>query len=561
MIRLLSILSIVLGAGFLFVPVTYGYDECVAYNSSTNPTPTLPCTYSGNDYDSLAVEAGLNSLFYQKERMVLSDMGSYYTLFHDTDWVSGNSILWAWGDWQPSYTELTFSKSGALFFYGGFPVAPSNVVTDFVACNADRDYTTETLFSEQLIFSRADSSGWFSTTRSPGAIFQELSLNADCVVTDLVIPLSASTDILDVDVYIYAIPDWSLGDSFDTEGWWHDSYTTLFHSSIDVPQGATFVTVPVLPAVELSMNEEYYVVVQDHRPDEVDATAELSLLYVEDEYGSDASSYDATYAATGKSYDWLSDFGPIGSITPGYRELIASDLWLVSQQHCNATSSLQRLGSACTQTYSELLFDGSLGVTYLVISDAQYTLDVYVDEWDYSRNEWVRIDSAATTHSASAAEVHSFDFVRSTSSASSSFSVLACVHPSLTFNTLLTEENNVCVKQGIAYGYENWAQVTADTGIPDFTRDGRDYRDVETESSVQRFITDNFDLVKNWGVLAIAFKYYDMAVAATVASTTDPDTGFVIGLNMSRFNLPASDASFDISRYYQVALPLRKYPL
>lgn len=49
----------------LFSMASYAYDACQAYHPYNNPNPSVPCSYNGYDYDSLAVEAGVNSFFYK----------------------------------------------------------------------------------------------------------------------------------------------------------------------------------------------------------------------------------------------------------------------------------------------------------------------------------------------------------------------------------------------------------------------------------------------------------------------------------------------------------------
>ena len=108
---------------FIFSGATYAYDACQAYDPSSNPNPSLPCSYNGYDYDSLAVEAGVNSLFYKGEKYVLTDYDWWWSLT-SPEYVTQDGILYAWGGWHPEFHSLSFAKDGALFFGSGASYIP-----------------------------------------------------------------------------------------------------------------------------------------------------------------------------------------------------------------------------------------------------------------------------------------------------------------------------------------------------------------------------------------------------------------------------------------------------
>lgn len=106
-----------------FSGVSFAYDVCQPFHPSSNPNPALPCSYNGYDYDSLAVEAGVNSLFYKGEKYVLTDNDWWWSLTSPV-YVTQDGILHAWGGWHPEYHTLSFSKDGALFFGQGASYVP-----------------------------------------------------------------------------------------------------------------------------------------------------------------------------------------------------------------------------------------------------------------------------------------------------------------------------------------------------------------------------------------------------------------------------------------------------
>lgn len=92
----------------------YAYPACAPYNSYTNPNPTLPCSYNGYDYNSLAVEAGVNSFFYRGTNYSLTDHDWWWAL-ESGPYQTCDGLMVAWGSYNCSY-NLSFNKSGALFF-------------------------------------------------------------------------------------------------------------------------------------------------------------------------------------------------------------------------------------------------------------------------------------------------------------------------------------------------------------------------------------------------------------------------------------------------------------
>lgn len=150
---------------FVGVPrEVYAYTNCIAYNSSTNPNPTLPCSIGAYDYDSMAVEAGVNSFVYNYDKMVLVDNTTSWQLLKDTDWVVQDSQLWISGAWHTEYDTLSFAKSSALFFgVGANPPEPSIFFISsnlllydeestiyYPDCSSDSDVTQTTCASEFL---------------------------------------------------------------------------------------------------------------------------------------------------------------------------------------------------------------------------------------------------------------------------------------------------------------------------------------------------------------------------------------------------------------------------
>ena len=112
-------LGFVLGILFLSFfgfNISFAYDICEPY-SYNNPNPTLPCSYNGYDYDSLAVEAGINSFFYRGSEYALFDNSWWWSLISQT-YETCDGLMVAWGNYYCSH-NLSFNKSGALFFGPG----------------------------------------------------------------------------------------------------------------------------------------------------------------------------------------------------------------------------------------------------------------------------------------------------------------------------------------------------------------------------------------------------------------------------------------------------------
>lgn len=95
----------------------FAYDTCAPYDANNNPNPTLPCSYGGYDYDSLAVEAEVNSFFYKGSEYALFDYGWWWDLVSQTHQTC-DGLMIAWGNYYCS-PSLSFNKSGALFFGPG----------------------------------------------------------------------------------------------------------------------------------------------------------------------------------------------------------------------------------------------------------------------------------------------------------------------------------------------------------------------------------------------------------------------------------------------------------
>ncbi len=93
------------------------YDACQPYHPYNNPNPSVPCSYNGYDYDSLAVEAGVNSFFYKGQNYTLTDNDWWWALLSQP-YETCDGLMVAWGTYNCSH-NLSFSKSGALFFGPG----------------------------------------------------------------------------------------------------------------------------------------------------------------------------------------------------------------------------------------------------------------------------------------------------------------------------------------------------------------------------------------------------------------------------------------------------------
>lgn len=102
---------------FGFSSSVLAYDTCSPYHYYNNSNPTLPCSYNGYNYDSLAVEAGVNSFFYRGSEYALFDHEWWWALVSQT-YETCDGLMVAWGSYNCSH-NLSFNKSGALFFGPG----------------------------------------------------------------------------------------------------------------------------------------------------------------------------------------------------------------------------------------------------------------------------------------------------------------------------------------------------------------------------------------------------------------------------------------------------------
>lgn len=118
----------ILFAWMCFTGQVLAFDTCAPYDPWSNPNPTLPCSYNGYDYNSLAVEAGVNSFFYKGENYTLTDNGSWWALTSQVNELC-DGLMVAWGSYACSH-NLSFAKSGALFFGDG-PSYPGDIYFEF----------------------------------------------------------------------------------------------------------------------------------------------------------------------------------------------------------------------------------------------------------------------------------------------------------------------------------------------------------------------------------------------------------------------------------------------